>query len=69
MLNIKGDIWINIWGGYPDIPNMSSTQEITTVLVLRFVKDCIHEGQIAKSIKPTLGHNYVHVCTKSELHL
>ncbi len=48
MLNINGDIWTNIRGGYPDIPNMSSTQEITTVLVLRFVKDCIHEGQIAK---------------------
>jgi hypothetical protein len=39
MLNIKGDIWTNIWGGYPDIPNMSSTLETTSVLVLRFVKD------------------------------
>jgi hypothetical protein len=39
MLNIKGDIWINIRGRYPDIPDISPTLEITIVLVLRFVND------------------------------
>jgi hypothetical protein len=29
-----------------------------------FLYNCIHKRQIAKLVKPTLGHNYVHVYTR-----
>jgi hypothetical protein len=77
MLNIKGDIRINIRGGYPDIPNISPTLEITIVLVLGFVND-EHTFSIILFMKDKLQNqlnqhlntiNHVHVCTKSELQI